>query len=99
MLEIGIKELKSTDKISVLKTKFFRKHINDIKKTLIAKRIIEEIQLSSWYVSQSFLSCLNNNGRMYLEGFGDPTNGHGGINFIKYPLKISRYESLLIKIS
>ena len=36
---------------------------------------------------------------MYLTGFGDPTNGHGGINYIKYPLKISRFESMLIKIS
>lgn len=36
---------------------------------------------------------------MYLVGFGDPTNGHGGINYIKYPLKISRYESKLMKIA
>ena len=36
---------------------------------------------------------------MYLTGFGDPTNGNGGINYIKFPLKISRFESLLIKIS
>ena len=82
---MGINELKSTDKLSVVKTKFYRKHIKDVYKTLIAKRIIEEIQLSAWYVSQSFLVCSNNNGRMYLNGFGDPTNGHGGVNFIKLP--------------
>lgn len=43
LIKFGIQELKSTDKISVLKTKFFRKFITDIRKTLIAKRIIEEI--------------------------------------------------------
>lgn len=40
---MGIKELKSTDKLSVVKTKFYRKYIEDVHKTLIAKRIIEEI--------------------------------------------------------
>lgn len=96
---MGIEELKSTDKLSVLRTKFFRNNIDDLFKTLVAKRIIEEILLSAWNVSYSFLSCQQNQGRMYLEGFGDPTNGHGGINFIKLPLKISRYESMLIKLS
>ena len=99
LYKIGIEELKSTDKISVLKTKYYRKNIDNVEKTLIAKRIIEDILLSSWNVSQSFLSCTAQKGRMYLTGFGDPTNGHGGINFIKLPLKISRYESMLIKLS
>lgn len=96
---MGIEELKSTDKLSVLRTKYFRNNIDDLYKTLVAKRIIEEILLSAWNVSYSFLSCQQGQGRMYLEGFGDPTNGHGGINFIKLPLKISRYESMLIKLS
>ena len=93
----GITELKSTDKISVLKTKYYRKNIDNIRKTMIARRILEEIQLSAWNVSQSFLICKQGNGRMYLTGFGDPTNGHGGINFIKLPQKISRIESLMMK--
>lgn len=99
LIFFGIEELKSTDKISVLRTKFYRKNITDVEKTMIAKRVIEEILLSAWNVSQSFLSCMQNQGRMYLEGFGDPTAGNGGINFIKLPLKISRYESMLLKLS
>ena len=35
---------------------------------------------------------------MYLDGFGDPTNGHGGVNFVKYPLKISREDTLFNKL-
>jgi len=31
-------------------------------------------------------------GRMYLNGFGDPTDGHGGMSYVKLPLKTSRYE-------
>jgi len=34
---------------------------------------------------------------MYLTGFGDPTNGHGGINYLKHPQKMSRHESNLQK--
>jgi hypothetical protein len=29
---------------------------------------------------------------MYLSGFGDPTNSHGGMSYVKLPLKTSRYE-------
>lgn len=29
---------------------------------------------------------------MYLSGFGDPTGGHGGLSYVKLPLKTSRYE-------
>ncbi len=29
---------------------------------------------------------------MYLNGFGDPTHGHGGMSYVKLPLKTSRYE-------
>lgn len=96
---MGIEEIKSTDRLSVLRTKFYRKNLDNSRKTLISKRIFEEIQLSAWNVSQSFKSCQQGQGRMYLDGFGDPTNGHGGINFIKLPLKISRYESMLNKLS
>lgn len=94
---MGILEIKSTDKIGVLKSKFYKKHIEDSEKTLIAKRILEEVQLTAWNISQSFLLCRQGQARMYLVGFGDPTNGHGGINFIKLPLKMSRYESTASK--
>jgi len=60
-------------------------NIDDTAKCAIAQRIIEELYLTSWNLSQSFLSATQTQGRMYLEGYGDPTNGHGGMNFIKLP--------------
>jgi hypothetical protein len=94
---LGIVEIKSTDRLSVLKTKFSRRNLDSPRKVVIANRIFEEVELSAWHISQSFKSCLQGQGQMRLEGFGDPTKGHGGINFIKKPLKISRYESKLNK--
>ena len=65
-------------------------HPEVIRKNLIAKLIAEELQLTSWNLSQSFLTAKQTQGRLYLTGFGDPTNGHGGYSFVKKPLKTSR---------
>jgi len=97
LTDFGINNLKSSDKISVIKTKFYRNNLDSPEKCAIARRIIQELMLSSWNLSQSFLSAIQTQGRMYLTGYGDPTNGHGGMNFIKLPLKISRYESQLFR--
>ena len=64
---------------------------------MVAKRIIEEIQLTAWNLSQNFLYCKNQQARMYLTGIGDPMSGLGGVNYIKFPQKISKYESFLQK--
>ena len=34
---------------------------------------------------------------MHLQGLGDPLRGLGGMNFIKLPQKISKYETMLLK--
>lgn len=99
LLDFGITKLKSSDKISVIKTKFYRNNLDNPEKCAIARRIIQELLLTSWNLSQSFVSAVQTQGRMYLNGYGDPTNGHGGMNFIKLPLKISRYESQLFRKS
>lgn len=62
---------------------------------MVAKRIIEEIQLTAWNLSQNFLFCKNQQARMYLTGIGDPMRGLGGVNYIKYPQKLSKYETFL----
>jgi hypothetical protein len=95
--DLGLYKMKSTDKIGIVKTKFYRQNLDDPAKCVIAKRIIQELLITSWNLSQSFLSALQTGGRMYLNGYGDPTNENGGLNFIKLPLKISRYESQLFK--
>ena len=97
LTDFGITKLKSSDKISVIKTKFYRNNLDSPEKCAIARRIIQELMLTSWNLSQSFISAIQTQGRMYLTGYGDPTNGHGGMNFIKLPLKISRYESQLFR--
>ena len=97
LTDFGIRKLKSSDKISVIKTKFYRNNLDSPEKCAIARRIIQELMLTSWNLSQSFISAIQTQGRMYLTGYGDPTNGHGGMNFIKLPLKISRYESQLFR--
>ena len=97
LLDFGIHKLKSSDKISVIKTKFYRNNLEFPEKCAIARRVIQELMLTSWNLSQSFISAIQTQGRMYLTGYGDPTNSHGGMNFIKLPLKISRYESQLFR--
>lgn len=97
LLDFGIQKLKSSDKISVIKTKFYRNNLDYPEKCAISRRIIQELMLTSWNLSQSFISAIQTQGRMYLTGYGDATNGHGGMNFIKLPLKISRYESQLFR--
>ncbi len=73
--------------------------MNNSTKTFIANRILEELFLSAWNVSNNFLTCSDNTGKMYLDGYGDPTNGHGGISFIKYPLKTSWMDSLFNRLN
>ena len=96
--EFGLTELINADKINLARNKFIRRNnienpgVNPatIRKNLIAKLIAEELQLTSWNLSQSFLTAKQTQGRLYLTGFGDPTNGHGGYSYVKKPLKTSR---------
>ena len=58
LYEFGIKTLKSSDKISVIKTKFYRQNINNPRKCAIARRIIEELYLSAWNLSNCFFDAV-----------------------------------------
>ena len=48
--------------------------------------------MTTWNLSQSFITAKQTQGRLFLEGLGDPTKGNGGISYVKKPLKISRYD-------
>ena len=97
--EFGLTDLRNADKINLARNKFIKKNnqsnpgINPhtIRKNLIARFIAEQLHLTSWNLSQSFLTAKQTQGRLYLTGFGDPTNGHGGYSFVKKPLKTSRF--------
>ena len=68
VLNFGIRSLKSSDKISLIKSKFCTKNINDSFKCMLARRIVEELNLTSWNISQSYLLAIQTQGRMYLTG-------------------------------
>ena len=97
---LGLEELKSCDKINTVKLKYIKKIKADpnlteeekARKCLLARYIAEELQLTAWNLSQSFSDAKQKKGRLYLTGFGDPTNGHGGYSYVKFPMKTSRYD-------
>lgn len=97
--EFGLCDLRNADKINLARNKYIKKNNqnnpgiipNIIRKNLIARLVAEELHLTSWNLSQSFLTAKQTQGRLYLSGFGDPTNGHGGYSYVKKPLKTSRF--------
>ena len=103
---MGLDQLRSCEKINTIKNRYIKQNNNLIwkeetddmmrrhlaKMNILANYVAEELQLTAWNLSQSFLNSKQKQGRMYLNGFGDPTNGHGGLSYVKLPLKTSRYE-------
>jgi transcription initiation factor TFIID subunit 1 len=91
----GIEDQRSTDKINTAFKRYKREHSNDSNfptRVTISNLISEELQLTTWNLSQSFITAKQTQGRLFLEGLGDPTNGFGGMSYVKKPLKISRYD-------
>jgi len=103
---IGLEDLRSCDKINTIRNRYIKRNNLKIwndqfpvpekkrftKMNIVANNVSEELQLTAWNLSQSFLSSKQKQGRLYLTGFGDPTGGHGGYSYVKLPLKTSRYE-------
>ncbi|CAK78433.1 unnamed protein product (macronuclear) [Paramecium tetraurelia] len=85
--EFGLKELKNSDKMKKTLQEYLSRNPQDFNSWVIARRIEDELNMTAWSLSQSFLHSANQTGRMLLYGIGDPTSGHGGLNYIKKPLK------------
>ena len=66
---------------------FLQTHPKDYRDWVIARRIEDELNMTSWSLSSSFLHSANQTGKMMLYGFGDPTGGMGGLSYVKKPLK------------
>ena len=64
-----------------------KKYPTDLMGWVIARRIEEELNLTSWNLSSSYLHSTTSNGRIMIHGIGDPSNGFGALNYIKMPLK------------
>jgi transcription initiation factor TFIID subunit 1 len=84
---IGIQFLRVPDKMKQIISTFFKKNPEDLKKYAIARMINDELHLTSWYLTESFINAQQGQAKMELEGIGDPTNGHGGYSYIKKPQK------------
>ena len=94
----GLRELRASEKMGLAKNKLFKKFQNNERIRAICKVIIEELNLTCWNLSQSFITTKQMQGRLFLTGYGDPTNNHGGLSYIKLPLKISRLLFLTINL-
>jgi len=71
---------------NVLK-EFNRQHYQHPEKITIARVIREQLQLTSWYLTDSFLKYKQRASKIEINGFADPTNGRGGYSFINKPQK------------
>ncbi|CAK63292.1 unnamed protein product (macronuclear) [Paramecium tetraurelia] len=85
--EFGLRELKNSDKMKKTLQEYLSRNPQDFNSWVIARRVEDELNMTAWSLSQSFLNSANQTGRMLLYGIGDPTSGHGGLNYIKKPLK------------
>ena len=84
---LGIGKLKTPDKLKQTITTLFKEHPEDLTKFALSKFISDELQLTSWYLSESFLNAEQGQSKIELYGLGDPTNNHGGYSYIKKPQK------------
>lgn len=65
----GLKELCLPDKMKSVLGKYIRTYSEDLKGYTIGKIIWDELSLTSWSLSNSFVK----KEKMYLTGVGDPT--------------------------
>lgn len=84
---IGIQYLRVPDKMKQIISTFFKKYPDNLRYYAISRMINDELHLTSWYLTESFINAQQGQAKMELEGIGDPTNGHGGYSFIKKPQK------------
>jgi len=61
---------------------------DDRKTKHLANWIEEQLMLTPWNLTNSYISTKQSKGMMKIEGEGDPTSGHCGYSFIKVPMKL-----------
>lgn len=87
LVKFGLELLRNADKMKKTLQFFMKKYPHDLAGWVIARRIEEELNLTSWNLSSSYLHSTTSNGRIMIHGIGDPSNGFGALNYIKMPLK------------
>ena len=79
----------STDKLENAVKKVKSELNDDDRKTKhLANWIEEQLLLTPWNLTSSYISTKQSKGMMKIEGEGDPTSGHCGYSFIKVPMKL-----------
>lgn len=61
---------------------------DDRKTKHLANWIEEQLMLTPWNLTNSYISTKQSKGMMKIDGEGDPTSGHCGYSFIKVPMKL-----------
>lgn len=80
--------MKNMEKMKSILRKYFRRSkTRDLERFATARMIRDQLQLTSWYLTESFRKFIDKNARIEMNGHADPTNGHGGYSFIKKPQK------------
>ena len=97
LLEIGIKNLTNSDKISYASNKFIQNTTNNSQHQFLAKVVEEEVLTTPWNLTNNYLQSKNINGMLSIKGIGDPSNGNGGYSFIKMPIKQYNSDNKTLK--
>lgn len=79
--------MKNMEKMKSILKKYFRRKPSDLQLFAVARMIRDQLQLTSWYLTESFHKFIEKKARIEMYGHADPTNGHGGYSFIKKPQK------------
>jgi len=69
-----------------------KKEVSDKKISRVASYIEEELTITPWNLTSSYVRSKTENGMMRIEGLGDPTSGHCGFSFVRLPMKIPNFE-------
>lgn len=78
--------------IQKLKKEMDNKEIN-----YLADFIEEELTITPWNLTSSYLKTKGEKGMMRITGIGDPTHGNCGFSFVRLPMKLPNLEKPITK--
>jgi hypothetical protein len=74
-----------------------KKELNDKRTSYLANYIEEELIVTPWNLTSSYITTKQNKGMMRIEGIGDPTCGHCGYSFVRLPMKLPQNDKTSVK--
>lgn len=64
LTECGITQMKNMEKMKSILRKFFKEDINDLRKFATSRMIRDQLQLTSWYLTESFYKFMEKKARI-----------------------------------